>query len=90
MGYLVKRSGSIATSMLAHSSANMSSLLLGGVIGLTTLGRIPVWLHFVGFDGLGSAILFAQFVGKNVSADEASVVGLGSARHIVRNTVPGR
>lgn len=69
LGYLVYRTGSISTSILAHAANNLSSIA-GGALGLTTFSDMPLWLHFVSMAALGVIILLLRGL-KAESHDEA-------------------
>lgn len=76
LGYLVYRTGSIATSMLAHAANNISSIIFGGMLGASS-NSIPSWLHFLGFGGLAMSILFLSRVkatGQKKTDEEKKVV----------------
>ncbi|NLM45493.1 MAG: CPBP family intramembrane metalloprotease [Firmicutes bacterium] len=62
MGYLLDKTGSIATSMLFHAAANLCAILLGGAFDRSFQSVMPVWLHVVAFTGLGLSIFLLSSV----------------------------
>lgn len=62
MGYLVYKTNSLATSMLFHMAANASSILFGGVLGLSTASVMPSWMHFVALGGLVLTLVLLRSV----------------------------
>jgi membrane protease YdiL (CAAX protease family) len=72
LGYLVYRTGSIVTSMLAHMAFNMSALFFNGAFGLSFLSKIPAWLHLVSFGGLAlGCLLLSRIKAVNNNDKEA-------------------
>lgn len=52
LGFLVYRTGSLASSMLFHGTANLCAVLFGGVLAVHTSETIPAWLYIVALAGL--------------------------------------
>ena len=66
LGYLVYRTGSIVTSMLAHMVFNACAIFFGGVMGTALIKEIPAWMHFVCLGGL----LLAVFLLSRLKAND--------------------
>lgn len=64
MGFLVYKTGSLASSMLFHAVANISALIIGGAFEMHIREGIPVWLHIIAFAGLCISLLLLRNVGE--------------------------
>lgn len=74
LGYLVYRTGSIITSMVAHMTINFCALFLNGSLGLSKLTTIPLWLTFVSITGIFVTLLLLSRLQPNLqlASDEGN------------------
>lgn len=69
-GYLVHRTGSIITSMLAHMAFNVSSIVFVSFMGFANMSTVPLWFHLTGFGGLAAVLLL---ISKLKGTDEEAI-----------------
>jgi len=71
MGFLVYKTGSLASSMLFHASANISALLVGGILEIYTREIIPVWLYFIALAGFGLSVVLLKSIKEESQSVES-------------------
>lgn len=62
MGFLVYKTGSLASSMLFHASANACALLFGGTFEIYIREVTPAWLYIIAFAGFCFSIVLLRSV----------------------------
>lgn len=70
LGYLVKKTNSLITSMLAHMTINASALFIYGALGIANMTSIPYWLHGLAISGL---VLSIFLLGRLESCEEGPI-----------------
>jgi uncharacterized protein len=74
LGYLVYKTNSLMTSMIAHMTINASALFIYGALGIANMKSVPFWLHGLGGVGLLLSIFLLSRLepGEEVSLDIGS------------------
>lgn len=70
MGYLVYKTGSLASSMLFHATANMCGVLFGGVLSVNMHGSNLVWLCIVAVAGAFISVVLLRSVKEETHSAE--------------------
>lgn len=70
MGYLVAKTGSLASSMFFHATANLSSVFLAGLLSFAAANRIPTWMHLAAPLG----VILSVVVLRNVEGTSENTV----------------
>lgn len=70
MGFLVYKTGSLASSMLFHATANICAILFGGVLIINMQGSNLVWLCAVAVAGAFISVALLRSVKEEARSDE--------------------